>query len=114
MFWIWSEIFGSEELNKRIYKENKGSSYNGGKEMTRLITCTFCGALGGHKDDCPFNNTDGDVNHPSHYNKGEIEVHDFIEDQKLEWSESCVIKYICRARWKGDEVKDLKKARWYI
>lgn len=55
-----------------------------------------------------------DVNHPSHYTQGKIEVHEFILDQDLPWDASNVIKYICRYRFKGTPVKDLKKAMWYL
>lgn len=55
-----------------------------------------------------------DINHPSHYNKGKIEVIDFIEDQGLSFHLGNVIKYIARAGSKGDKLEDLKKARWYL
>ena len=58
------------------------------------------------------------VDHPSHYNAGNIEVIDFIEDQGL-ISGFCLgnaIKYICRAGKKNSEseIKDLSKAEWYL
>lgn len=58
------------------------------------------------------------VNHPSHYNKGKIEVIEFIEDQG--YGEGfCLgnaIKYIARAGKKDPSktLEDLKKARWYL
>ena len=54
------------------------------------------------------------VNHPTHYNKGKIEVIDFIEDQGLSFHLGNVIKYIARAGAKGDKLEDLKKAQWYL
>lgn len=54
------------------------------------------------------------VDHPSRYNKGKIEVIDFIEDQQLPFHLSNVVKYIARAGSKGDKLEDLKKARWYL
>lgn len=54
------------------------------------------------------------VNHPSHYTRGKIEVLDFIEDQGLTYHEGQVVKYICRARYKENEVQDKKKARFYL
>lgn len=54
------------------------------------------------------------IDHPSHYNKGKIEVIDFIEDQGLSFHLGNVIKYIARAGSKGDKLEDLKKARWYL
>lgn len=54
------------------------------------------------------------VNSPSHYTQGKIEVIDFLEDQKLGFHEANVVKYICRANHKGNELEDLKKALWYL
>jgi hypothetical protein len=58
------------------------------------------------------------VNHPSHYNKGKIEVIEFIEDQGF-GDGFCLgnaIKYIARAgkKDKSKTLEDLKKARWYL
>lgn len=55
-----------------------------------------------------------EVNHPCHYNTGKIEVIDFILDQNLSFLTGNVVKYICRAPHKGDELTDLKKARFYL
>ena len=54
------------------------------------------------------------IDHPSHYNRGKIEVIDFIEDQGLSFHLGNVIKYIACAGSKGDKLEDLKKARWYL
>lgn len=56
------------------------------------------------------------VNHPSHYTNGNIEVIDFIEDQKLPYHLGNTVKYICRAGLKDPTktVEDLKKAQWYL
>lgn len=54
------------------------------------------------------------INHPSHYNKGKIEVIDFIEDQGLSFHLGNVVKYVARAGAKGDKLEDLKKAQWYL
>ena len=54
------------------------------------------------------------VNHPKHYNFGTIEVIDVIEDWQLEYHEGNVVKYVARARYKGTELEDLKKARFYL
>ena len=56
------------------------------------------------------------VDHPSHYNTGRIEVIDFIEDQNLNFHLGNAVKYISRAG-KKDPAKfreDLEKAIWYI
>ena len=60
------------------------------------------------------NSVSNAVNHPSHYNRGKIEVIDFIEDQGLSFHLGNVIKYVARAGSKGDKLEDLKKAQWYL
>lgn len=56
------------------------------------------------------------VNHPSHYTDGNIEVMDFIEDKQLNFAKGNVIKYVSRAGKKdpNKELEDLKKAMWYL
>lgn len=54
------------------------------------------------------------VEHPSHYNVGNIEVIDAIEDWKLNFNLGNAVKYIARADHKGKPIEDLAKARWYI
>ena len=54
------------------------------------------------------------VNHPPHYTQGKIEVIDFIDDKQLGFYEGQVIKYVSRAKLKGNELQDLKKAQWYL
>ena len=53
------------------------------------------------------------VNHPSHYVKG-IEPIDIIESWDLNFSLGNAIKYILRSPYKGKQIEDLEKARWYI
>ena len=56
------------------------------------------------------------VNHPSHYNRGKIEVIDFITDQGFNYARGNAVKYISRAGYKNPdtEIEDLEKARFYI
>ena len=51
---------------------------------------------------------------PKHYQRGNIEVWDFISDQDLDYFSGNEIKYVCRAGHKDDELTDLKKAKAYI
>jgi hypothetical protein len=53
------------------------------------------------------------VNHPPHYTKWNIEVIDFILDQKLWYLESNIIKYICRYKHKN-WLEDLEKSKFYL
>lgn len=63
-----------------------------------------------------FTDKDDIINHPAHYTSGNIEVIDYIEDQKLPYHLGNVVKYISRAGKKDPKktVEDLKKAAWYI
>ena len=56
------------------------------------------------------------VNHPSHYTNGKIEVIDFIVDKGLNFHRGNAVKYIARAGKKdpAKEVEDLRKAVWYL
>lgn len=54
-----------------------------------------------------------DVINPKRYNKGSIEVWDFIIDQDMNFLEGSILKYITRYKDKGG-VKDLEKAKVYI
>jgi hypothetical protein len=54
------------------------------------------------------------VNHPGHYNAGQIEVIDAIEEWALGFNLGNAVKYIARAEHKEDAVEDLQKAKWYV
>lgn len=56
------------------------------------------------------------VNHPSHYNAGKIEVIEAIEDWKLGFHLGNAVKYTARAGKKdaSKTVEDLEKAIWYL
>lgn len=69
-----------------------------------------------------FNNTENkqedNVNHPSHYTFGKIEVMDYIEDKLSDvecegYFVGNIIKYVSRFR-KKNGIEDLKKAQWYL
>ena len=52
---------------------------------------------------------------PSYYKRGSIDVWDFIRDQKgLGFHLGNVIKYVCRAGHKDNDIEDLKKAVHYL
>ena len=54
------------------------------------------------------------VNNPTHYNTGTIEVITVIEDWKLNFNLGNAIKYIGRCEHKENKKQDLEKAKWYI
>jgi len=53
------------------------------------------------------------INKPAHYLQGNIEVIDFIEDQRLNYHAGNIVKYVSRYRHKNG-VEDLRKALWYL
>ena len=54
------------------------------------------------------------VEHPTHYQSGKIEVIDIIDEFNLDFSLGNVIKYVLRCGKKDDDVTELKKAMWYL
>jgi hypothetical protein len=50
---------------------------------------------------------------PDHYKQGSIEVIEFILDQKFNYLEGNVVKYLSRYKFKNG-IEDLNKARWYL
>lgn len=90
------------------------------REISERVTCDsldeYIGSLSPNdprRIKAPANDP---VNHPSHYNTGNIEVIEFIEDKHMGFHLGNAIKYISRAGKKNPEktVEDLKKAIWYI
>ena len=54
------------------------------------------------------------VSHPAHYNYGNYETIDIIEDWDLGFHCGNAVKYISRHQYKGTAIKDIKKAIWYL
>ena len=65
-------------------------------------------------------NLSDNVNHPSHYTAGPVEIIDIIEQivntysAADGWSVGQAIKYLARAPLKGNYEEDLQKAQWYL
>ena len=59
-----------------------------------------------------------DISSPPHYKNGSIECIDGIKSATGSLFEGYlignVIKYLWRCNYKGDKLKDLKKAQWYL
>ena len=51
---------------------------------------------------------------PQYYRRGSIQVWDFVRDQELNFHLGNVIKYVCRAGHKYDDLDDLEKAIHYL
>lgn len=54
------------------------------------------------------------VDHPAHYNKFKFETIQVIEDWQLNFNIGNTIKYLSRYKFKGKEIEDLEKARFYL
>jgi len=54
------------------------------------------------------------VNHPPHYTDHPSGVECIQITEHMNFCRGNAVKYIWRAGEKGDEIEDLKKARWYI
>ena len=54
------------------------------------------------------------VKGPTYYQRGSIQVWDFIRDQGLNFHLGNAIKYICRAGYKDSAIQDLDKAIHYL
>lgn len=51
---------------------------------------------------------------PEHYDQGGIEPKDFINSHNLNFNLGNVVKYVCRAAYKGSQEEDLRKAINYL
>lgn len=98
------ELFGASIQGARSLREFPKPSP--GRPASRAEPEVVLGQKGPSSND--------EVNSPSHYKQGKIEVIDFLEDQKLNFHLGNVVKYICRAPHKGSVLTDLRKARWYL
>ena len=81
------------------------------QELTRSQNIEIANKyLNKNKEPIPTDN----VNNPSHYNTGTIEVITVIEDWKLNFNLGNAIKYIGRCEHKNNKKEDIKKAIWYL
>jgi hypothetical protein len=71
-----------------------------------------------HMDNAPAGPAPDMINSPPHYNAVGIEAIDAIEaaleDTFPGYLHGNAMKYLYRCRYKGHQVEDLMKARWYI
>tara|TARA_X000000368_G_scaffold305010_1_gene243353 strand:+ start:99 stop:317 length:219 start_codon:yes stop_codon:yes gene_type:complete len=51
---------------------------------------------------------------PDYYRRGSINVWDFVRDQELGFHLGNVVKYVCRAGHKDNDIEDLTKAIHYL
>lgn len=105
-----------DEVPPVISKMETTESYINSESIQDLYDCIKAASVKNSwvTTDKKHNQISNVIDHPSHYNRGKIEVIDFIEDQQLPFHLGNVVKYIARAGSKGDKLEDLKKARWYL
>ena len=53
------------------------------------------------------------INHPSHYTYGKMEVIEVIDAFDCNFEQGNIIKYVLRYKHKNG-IEDLKKAQWYL
>ena len=61
----------------------------------------------------PYPSKDNNPISPQHYQQGNIQVLDFINDQKFTYLEGNIVKYISRYKTKNG-LEDLEKAQYYL
>lgn len=92
---------------------NYNPNYGGTKQNGHLLVCSC--------EECKLNHDRQLADYltlkpdatPDHY-KGKVQPIDLIEAQELSFSRASIIKYVCRAGRKENELQDLKKALWYL
>ena len=52
------------------------------------------------------------VNHPTHYTQYPVEVIQLTEH--MGFLEGNIVKYVARAKFKNNQLEDLRKAQWYL
>lgn len=57
--------------------------------------------------------TKDNINHPSHYTYGKMEVIEVIDAFNCNFEQGNIIKYVLRYKHKNG-IEDLKKAQWYL
>jgi len=57
---------------------------------------------------------DPEVDHPNHYCRNGVEALDVIDAFGLGFADGNALKYLLRAKFKGQEVRDIKKAIFYL
>lgn len=114
-------IYKTEELNPSVGRDEAIDGYV--RWLYEYVTPNLYSS--GQKVDmneesvlCPNNELDN-INHPSHYTTGGMEVIDILKakltpDEFKGYCKGNVLKYLFRAEYKGKEKEDYQKAKWYL
>jgi hypothetical protein len=62
----------------------------------------------------PTGSSSDPVNHPAHYTSHPSGVEVIVITEHLSFCVGNAVKYLLRAEYKGKQLEDLAKARWYI
>lgn len=108
----YREFNGGDEISDFYYCGLVGIEVNRGEDMCLLDRYILTPKAENLLD--KLSKGLDNVNHPSHYTFGKYEVLDVIEDWDLPFHLANVIKYIARAKHKGNEIQDLLKAQFYL
>lgn len=98
-----------ESVTREEFIELEKKVYHGAPNAFEILKYNFV------KDhfNKPIKSQEKDNINPTHY-KGSVQPIDIIDESELNFSRGCVVKYICRAKKKGTELEDLKKAQYYL
>lgn len=93
---------GAKTMDRTLYLDSNGQEIDMNEESVL----------------CPNNELDN-INHPSHYTTGGMEVIDILKakltpDEFKGYCKGNVLKYLFRAEYKGKEKEDYQKAKWYL
>lgn len=111
------EVYKCVDLNlcSAILERSDGFKFN---VMPQAIKCFIKSGITEKNWRKTMENIDEKVDHPSHYNKGGMEVIDqmiilFGLDKTIAFCELNAYKYRMRAGYKDDAAQDISKALWY-
>lgn len=111
---IVETLLKDEDL--QTYVTNEISRQRDNKKNSGVITSQSIETIGPNEEVVSHEDT---VNHPSHYNYGDIEVINFIEQVTQHYNANVAyhignaIKYLARSPHKNGK-EDIAKAKWYI
>lgn len=93
------------------------------------IQCRNCGSCSHEVEKCPYDPIYGKgearekakalanphpITAPSHYTRSSIQPVDVIRAWDLDYFTGSCLKYLCRFRYKGTPVEDIKKAKRFL
>lgn len=114
-----TEHIGSKKTSGRVFEGWAKDLYEDRKHIEDNFDKLHQKIYENKSNDLQQRKRNDTVNHPSHYNYGDIEVIDFIEQVTKHYNPNVAyhignaIKYLARSPHKNGK-EDVAKARWYI